>query len=152
CIASCCHRLLPSSSTSPSTIPPSSFSIITSPSLFFFFLYFFLPSLSTFSSFTLPINFIKLYSCPLSFLFLSPLYQPITYPSVSKSLDSIPFVYFFHFSYLNRTSSTSFISCCRKPSSFIFLILLLSGDVEINPSPDPSSSTSLNLSNPNIRS
>src|SRR2546425_9685852 len=39
--------------------------------------------------------------------------------------------YLFHFSYLNRPSSSFFTSCFRKPSSFIFLILLLAGDVEI---------------------
>src|SRR3989442_9594897 len=67
-------------------------------------------------------------------------------------LDSIPFAYVFHFSYLNRPSSTFFTSCFRKPASFVFLILLLAGDVEINPGPTPSTSTSLHLSHLNIRS
>src|SRR5207247_144080 len=62
------------------------------------------------------------------------------------------FAHFFHFSYLNRPSSTFFISCFRKPTSFIFLLLLLAGDVEISPGPTPSTFTALNLSHLNIRS
>ena len=120
-----------------------SFSFILS---FLFFLHLFLSSIS------LPSNFSKLSFDHQSFSFLSPQFQPITFSSVSKSLDSIPFAYFFHFSYLNRPSSTFFISCCRKPTSFIFLLLLLAGDVEINPGPTTSTSISLNLSHFNIRS
>src|SRR6184192_4199014 len=64
-----------------------------------FFIFFSLLYL-LFASIALPNYFTKL-SChhqPSSLL--SPLFQPITFPSVSKSLDSIPFAYFFHFSYL----------------------------------------------------
>src|SRR5437867_2648641 len=109
-----------------------------------FFIFFFLLYLLL-ASFALPNNFIKLSSSSSSFSLLSPLFQPIIFPSVSKSLDSIPFAYLFHFFYLNRPSSSFFTTCFRKPSSFIFLILLLAGDVEINPGPTPSTSTSLHL-------
>src|SRR3989442_15974089 len=89
-----------------------------------FFIFFFLLYL-LFASIALPNYFTKLSCHHQYFSLLSPLFQPITFPCVSKSLDSIPFAYFFYFSYLNRPSSTCFTSCFRKPASFVFLILLL---------------------------
>src|SRR3989441_136361 len=118
---------------------------------FFFFLSFFIFLHLFLSSIQLPNNFTKFSFDHQPFSFLSPLFQPISFPSVSKSLDSIPFAYFFHFSYLKRPSSTCFISCFHKRTSLVFL-LLLAGDVEINPGPTPSTFTTLNLSHFNIRS
>src|SRR5437867_5853958 len=117
---------------------------------FFFFLSFFIFLHLFLSSIQLPNNFTKFSFDHQPFSFLSPLFQPITFPSVS--LDSIPFAYFFHFSYLKRPSSTFFISCFHKRTSLVFLLLLLAGDVEINPGPTPSTFTTLNLSHFNIRS
>src|SRR5437867_2646366 len=108
--------------------------------IFFFLLYL------LFASIPLPNYFTKLSCHHQYFSLLSPLFQPITFPSVSKSLDSIPFAYFFHFSYLNRPSSTFVTSCYRRPASFVFLILLLAGDVEITPDPPPSPPPPLPLS------
>src|SRR3989441_3504102 len=151
CITSSSSPLLPFHPCSTPSSSSSSFTTISFTFVFFFLSFFIFLHLFL-SSIQLPKNFTKLSFDQQPFSFLSPLFQPITFPSVSKSLDSIPFAYFFHFSYLKRPSSTFFISCFHKRASFIFLLLLLAGDVEMNPGPTSSTFTALNLSHLNIRS
>jgi len=73
-----------------------------------------------------------------------PFYQPIPKPSLCPSLDFIPT------SLCNQIQvHTKILTPKKRKSLLIFLLLLISGDIEVNPGP---SLSSLNITHLNIRS
>ena len=78
---------------------------------------------------------------------LSPAYQPFCISSVCTSLDHIPLGFF------TKPSTGCFdvvLVSAKRSSFFIYLLMLLAGDIEMNPG--PASPASLNFCHLNVRS